>query len=127
MEIRKPNTWKKVLLEIYRHAPGKYCSSGKMSYWDDQHDLAKRLRIKGHELGESISFLEDNKLTRLNIQSYKEYSDWVDLTEKGFNIALELEKQSREVREKKRVDLLQLWLVILTAILAISAIVNILF
>jgi hypothetical protein len=84
--------WKDVLGEIYRFAPHKYGESSKMTFSNNQHELARKLRISGYELMLAVAFLTDQKLLFLNVPPGKEYSSHLDITEKGFNVALENER-----------------------------------
>ena len=129
MELGGTNTdsdnWKKVLLEIYRFAPNLWGDSIKMNSYDPRNSLAKRCGFKNSELGNIILFLEDQKLieTRVDVGN-KEYSaSWI-LTEKGFDVSLELEKQIRGVKEKIVDRDTQLIISFLTFILAITGIAN---
>lgn len=116
--------WKRILLEIYRFAPSMWGESNKMSKYDDRHDLAKKLNLKGHELGDSIVFLEEQELIKTNVSNLINYSaEWI-LTEKGFNVSLELEKQEREIRKEKRSEKLQLFTLYLTVILVSTSMIN---
>lgn len=134
-KISTGSNWKKVLLEIYIHSPHNYGESHKVKFYDGAHPLAKKLKISGYELDLAISFLRNHELikdrSQLNpldeepINPY--WSNMVSLTEKGFNVALEVDKQFREIAEKKRFEMLQLLLVIVTIVLAITGIINIFF
>jgi len=127
--------WKRILLEIYKHSPNAYLENHNSNFWDDKHALAKRLNILGSELGISIEFLRENKLIEDTnpLEPMNEYAinpDWsnlIYLTEKGFNVVFELDKQFREIKEKKRFERLQRWIIILTAVLAFTGVVNIFF
>ncbi len=129
--------WKNVLLEIYRFAPGNYGESHKVNFWDDQHTLAKKFGINGQELGLAIAFLEDNKLIEkqgtsgIGLDSEQINPNWsrsVILTEKGFNVVIELEKQKREGMmldvQKKQAYFSRL-LMLATIILALGTVLNI--
>lgn len=121
------DNWKKILIDIYRFAPSNWGESIKMGKYDPRHPLAEKYNFKHSELGNIMVFLEDQGLIKTETSNYKEYSaQWI-LTEKGFDVALELEKQAREIREKKRFEKLQLGIIILTAILMITGIINIFF
>ena len=129
------NNWKKILLEIYRHSPNGYLETHNSKFWDDKHPLARKLNILGSELGISIGFLRENKLVEdtnplepLNeAQLNPNWFNRIYLTEKGFNVVFELDKQFREIREKKRFERLQLLMIILTGVLALASVVNIFF
>jgi len=134
-KIPTGSNWKKVLLEICIYSPHNYGESHKVRFYDGAHPLAKKLKISGYELGLAISFLRDHGLikdrSQLNpldeepINPY--WSNMVSLTEKGFNVALEVDKQLRDIAEKKRFERLHLWLVILTGLLVLSSLINIFF
>ncbi len=116
--------WKKILLEIYRFAPGSWGDSISMNRYDDRHPLAKKLDLRGHELGDSIVFLEEQKLITPNVSSKVNHVIQWFLTEKGFNVALELEKQLREIKVENRNEKLQLFTLYLTIILVSTSMVN---
>ncbi|HDZ61442.1 MAG TPA: hypothetical protein ENH46_07045 [Candidatus Pacearchaeota archaeon] len=90
--------WKKILNEIYNHSPNSWCESNKMGRNEDNHPLARKFKISGHELMLGISFLEDHKLIETIKGNGKEYWAFWKLTEKGFNVALENEKSSSTER-----------------------------
>lgn len=93
--------WKNVLLEIYHFAPHQFGDSLKCSFYHNEHELAKKLKITGSELGLAITFLKDNDLIRDTISMHPNSnplvnpsrSNQIPLTEKGFKVALDLEKQ----------------------------------
>jgi len=107
------SNWKRVLKEIYDFAPNNWGESKKVSKYDDTHDLAKRLKISGQELGNTMSFLEDQKLIKTNVSNPKEYSAFWIITEKGFNIA-------REIQIEKMNAFQQTTIIFLTFILALT-------
>ena len=127
------NNWKRILLDIYGHCPNVYFENHRVNFWDDKHFLAKKLNLKGSEVGISIEFLKKNGLiedknhfTPLKVKPLApEWQNNISLTEKGFNVALELDKQAREIREKKRFEKLQWAIIILTAVLAVTGASNI--
>lgn len=109
--------WKKVLKEIYGFAPNNWGESNKMNKYDNNHELAKKLKISGQELGNTISFLEEQKLIKTNISNKKEYNaQWI-ITEKGFNVALDIKKEIYQSFQ-------QSVLIFLTSVLAITAFFN---
>lgn len=84
--------WKDVLLAVYNYKPvGEEWGRGKTSITDD-HPLAKRLKISGGELMHSLDFLEEQKLIK-----YGPERNWINLTEKGFDVAGKIEER-RETR-----------------------------
>jgi heme/copper-type cytochrome/quinol oxidase subunit 4 len=95
------NNWKKVLLEIYNNSPHSYGESHKVNFNDDNHPLAKKLKLTGYELMLAISFLRGNKL--IEDSHSKEpldhptinpgWSSSIFLTEKGFNFSVKLENE----------------------------------
>lgn len=121
-EIATAKNWKRVLMEIYRFAPNQIGDSIKIHKYHDNHHLAKKLKITGQELGNTIAFLEDQKLINTLVSSFS--SSW-SLTEKGFNVAIELEKELRDIGEKKMNHEIQLSLLFLTFILSSNGILNI--
>ena len=120
------NNWKKVLLEIYRFAPSMWGESRKMGKYDPRHELAKRCGFENCELGNIIVFLEERKLVEMTSFDKDETHNWI-LTDKGFDVSLELEKQLREIEGKLRFENLQRWLIGLTAVLAISSLLNLIY
>jgi len=100
------NNWKKVLLEVYNNSPHSYGESHKVSFNDNNHPLAKRLRITGYELMLAISFLRENKLINdnnkfemLNLEKINpEWSNQVSLTKDGFDVAIKLENEINNQR-----------------------------
>lgn len=88
----KSQIWKKVLHEIYLIAPNKYVEDEKFNRNTVTHALAKRLKLTSQEFSESISFLEEQKLIQITrFVTANSYQTW-EITEKGFNVALENEK-----------------------------------
>ena len=95
------SNWKRVLLEIYNHAPHSYGESHQIGFYDDNHYIAKKLKITGYELGLAISFLRDNKLIKDNnsltpLNHPKIDANWsnmIFLIDRGFDVAVKLENQ----------------------------------
>lgn len=95
------NNWKKVLLEIYNSSPHSYGESHKVNFNDNNHPLAKRLKITGYELMLAISFLRENKLIKDNNpfgtldheNINPEWSNQISLTNDGFDVAVKLENE----------------------------------
>lgn len=90
--------WKQILLLIYEKSPHQYLQSNFIGYNDDNHPIAKKLKISGQELILGISFLRDNKLVKeTNIDALnlidKNWSSALLLTDKGFDLAIKLENQ----------------------------------
>lgn len=92
------SNWKKILNEIYNHSPNSWCESNKCSRNNDNHPIAKKLKINGQELMLGISFLENHKLIKTEVHNSKEFWASWELTGKGFNIALENQKQKNSER-----------------------------
>ena len=84
--------WRKVLRKIVDYAPNKY-GRGKGG-WGDDHPVAKALRISGHELMLIMSFLEEQGL----IEYDKSECNWVNVTAKGFDVALENQSAERATK-----------------------------
>lgn len=109
------SSWKRILLEIYRFAPNQYGESSKMGVSDDRHELAKELKITGHELMLGISFMTDQGLIERNINPRTEsmpYSATFVLTPKGFDVALKLVEHNTSNRVQVLISLLTAMLVI---------------
>lgn len=90
--------WKEILNEIYNIAPSKICESENFKRNDDNHPLAKRLKIKGQALFLGVSFLQEQGLIEVKKGNGKEFYNTWKLTEKGFNIALENQKAESSER-----------------------------
>ena len=91
-DFRNKQSWKKVLHEIYLIAPNKYIEDGKFNRNNESHVIAKKLNLKSQEFQEAVSFLEEQKLIHITrFVSATPYQTW-EITEKGFNVALENEK-----------------------------------
>ena len=118
------NNWKRVLLKIYSIFPNLYYEENKIKFSSDNHDLAKRLKISGEELWSCLIFLDSNGLVEI---AHLGKERIVSFTEKGLDFALEIEKQFREIREKKRFEVLQWLMITLTGVLALASVVNIFF
>ena len=119
-----PNSskWKVVLLDVYRHCPNFYFEDHKISFWSDEHFIAKKLKMTGADVGMAIEFLKRNKLVEDKNPKTQDpnYQNNISLTEKGFNVAFELDKQLREEKETKRHGEIQISLIFLTFVLAIT-------
>lgn len=74
--------WKKVLNEISNYAPNRY---GRGMKYDEDHPLAKHLKITAYELTMIMAFLEEQSL----IEYDKSEHNWIHLTSKGFDVALQ--------------------------------------
>ncbi len=113
------NSWKKVLLEIYNNSPHSYGESHKINFNDDNHLLAKKLKLTGYELMLSISFLRDNNL--IEDSHSKEPLDhpainpvWhnsISLTKKGFYVAVKLEN---EINNQKTQNVVMIFTAVIT-------------
>ncbi len=104
--------WIKVLDTIWKRAPNRY-GRGKTDY-DENHPLVKRLKIKAHELMLIMSFLEDQGLIEYDKPDY----NWINLTSKGFDVALQNQAQSSAFRTN-------FVIILLTAIIAFATAVNV--
>jgi len=105
--------WIRVLDEIWKYAPNQY-SQGDRAF-DDDNPLAKKLKISGYELILIISFLQDQKLIKYDSTEH----NWIELTPKGFDVAL-------QNRNMKNNDISNKMLHFLTYILVIVAIISML-
>jgi len=101
--------WVKVLDEIWKYAPNKY-GRGSRGY-DDSHPLAIRLKITGYELGLIASFLEEQSLIEYDQQEY----NWIQITSKGFDVAM----QNRNAERNDRINKGSLFLALSIAIFAV--------
>ena len=87
--------WIKVLDTIWKRAPNRY-GRGKTDY-DENHPLVKRLKIKAHELMLIMAFLEDQGLIEYDKPDY----NWINLTSKGFDVALQNQSANRTRRNNQ--------------------------
>ncbi len=94
----KSVVWKQILEELYRHAPNSYGESLSMGFKDDNHPLAKKLKISGQQLMLGVSFLSEHKLIERVLQGKKkDYSALLKLTPEGFKVALQNETNKENV------------------------------
>lgn len=105
--------WKSVLKEIVDHAPNRY-GRGKSNYGED-HPLVKQLKIESHELVLIMSFLEEQGLIEYDKQAH----NYINLTSKGFDIALQNQSIDRTAKIGRAVTFL-------TAAIAIATVANVL-
>ena len=101
--------WIKVLDETWKYAPNRY-GRGNRGY-EDSHPLAKSLKIKGYELMLIMSFLEEQQL----IEYDQQHRNWIEITSKGFDVAL----QNRNAERNGRINKGSLFLALSIAILAV--------
>lgn len=92
------SNWNGILNEIYNHSPNSWCESSQCGRNDGNHPIAKKLKITGQKLKLGISFLENHKLIKTQVHNSKEFWASWELTDKGFNIALENQKQKNSER-----------------------------
>lgn len=104
--------WKTVLHKLYTTAANQtYFSAGKIGFWNDDHPLARDLKISGGDLGKSLSFLNDQNL----ITGYTGVdTKFVSLTESGFKVSMDNEKSNKDHK-------LQFSIAIFTIILGMAA------
>ena len=105
--------WKNALLAIYRNDPHAY-GRGKDNYGSN-HPLIKILKVSPHQLMLIMSRLNAHKLIDYDKQDYNNIS----LTTKGFDVALELEKQKKQLGHDYVI-------MVFTAILAFSSVISLL-
>lgn len=87
--------WIKVLDAIWKYAPNRY-GRGKTDY-DENHLLVKKLKIKAHDLTLTMSFLEEQKLIEYDMSQ----RNWINLTSKGFDVALQNQSADRTSRNNQ--------------------------
>jgi len=87
--------WVKVLDEIWKYAPNRY-GRGIKGY-NDSHPLAIKLSITGYELGLIASFLVEQQLIEYDEQE----NNWIQITSKGFNVAMQNRNAERNDRINK--------------------------
>lgn len=97
------NEWRRVLEEIYRDNWHVYAYKNL----DENHPLAKKLKISGRSLQKSLSFLDENGLVSTT-------HDIISLTPKGFDVA-------RENQHIKLNAVLQTAIIYFTTIIAATA------
>ena len=105
--------WKRVLKEIVDYAPNRY-GRGKSNYGED-HPLVKQLKIKPHELMLIMSFIEKQGL----IEYDKQEQNWINLTSKGFDVAI----QNQSTDRTERISKAALFLSIVIALAAIASLI----
>ena len=105
---KENKNWKDILNEIYIISPSFY-GGGKLGI-DDNHPLAIKLNISGENLMKSLLFLESHKLIE-----HTPNDNYILLTEKGFNVALENEKHKTDT-------FLQFSIGIFTIVLAVTGV-----
>jgi uncharacterized membrane protein YkgB len=98
------------LKEIVDYAPNRY-RRGKRGYEED-HPLVKRLKITAYELTMIMSFLEEQGLFEYD----KQEQNWINLTSKGFDVAL----QNQRAVNTERTNKASLFLSLVIALVAIA-------
>lgn len=116
-----PN-WKEILIKIYEgEALGKV-NIGPKSVGIKSAEEGKP--VEGPDLTEeeekSLSFLENHGLIDRN-------DPFTELTKKGFNVTLDVERQNAETRRENRNRAIQGMLVIITMVLALTSVMGLLF
>jgi|GEM_PF-6194863 len=109
-------SWKKILLEVYNYAPQSYFYGDISSFKDNIYPLAKTLKMNNKDLAYGVVFLQKNRLIKIVHVNNK--VGYIELTEKGFKVALEIEKQ-------KTNNTVQAGMLIFTAILTLASITQI--
>lgn len=85
------SSWKNILLAIYNYAPTWYEWGNIFETTHNlKHPIANKLKITDKELSYGIAFLQQNKLIRC--EQINNAKAFIVLEEKGFNVALEIEK-----------------------------------
>jgi len=114
------SSWEKILLELY-HSPLTNLRVHNKSLVHNKEHLTKKLNIQDYQLSQAIDFLLMNKLIEKtkskDIQNSNSYI-MVILTEKGFNVALDIEKQNTN-------NITSSVTLIFSAILALTAITQV--
>lgn len=77
--------WKRVLHKFYNHAP---------NHFDNMKQVADELKISINEVGSATDFLKIQKLIKVEGTEQKYYV----ITEKGFNVALQNEKEVNDMK-----------------------------
>ena len=105
--------WIKVLDAIWKYAPNRY-GRGKTDY-DENHPLVKKFKIKAHDLMLTMSFLDEQKLIEYDVSEH----NWINLTSKGFDVALQNQSADRTRRNNQATLFLSL-------VIAISVLIGVL-
>lgn len=105
--------WKRTLTEISNYAPERYESKAN---YDKKYPLVKKAKIKPRELRSILDFLEEQGLIEYDGSEY----NWINLTSKGFDVATQNQTQKMTLITNRI-------LAFLTAVIAISAIVNVIY
>lgn len=103
--------WVKVLEEIWKYAPNRY-GRGSIGY-EDSHPLAIKLKITGYELMLIASFLEEQNIIEYDQQQH----NWIQITPKGFDVAL----QNRNAEGNRRVNKGSLFLSLAITVFALTS------
>lgn len=87
--------WRRILFELYKQDPGKYVQTDNVKFNDNNHLLAKKLKIPGDILYKAISFLTSHGLAEIQHMYGADNNEYpLILTKKGFDVALDLEKHT---------------------------------
>jgi len=129
--MEKNNTsnknWKGALDAIYNLAPDSWIEGEKFAISSDDQPLAKKLGIKGNELSRIITFLKQQGLIETKKHTPQSPNAFWQITEKGFNVALENEKRFSEERGSREQFGLNRTIKDATVVLAIAAFLDFLF
>jgi hypothetical protein len=96
--LKSRSIWKEVLHEIYVLSPSRFTDNHEtgMSFSSSRYPLARKLRIDGKKLIDSIDFLKEQGLIEVIITKKDNkyaYSE-IRLTKDGFNVASKNENNS---------------------------------
>lgn len=80
---------------IWKYAPNRF-GRGDKGY-DDTHPLAKKLKISGYELMMIMAFIEEQGLIEYDASEH----NWINLTSKGFDVALQNRSEIRASKINK--------------------------
>ena len=88
--------WKRVLKEIVDFAPNRF-DVGKNYQIGEDHELVELLKIKPHELMLSLLFLKDQGLIEFDQSEHH----FINLTSKGFDVALQNQSADKATRKDR--------------------------
>ena len=109
-----PKQWKKVLFNLY---------AGRLLLHKEYNHLqgippATDINMEKEFFDRALHFLKENDLVEIRDD------DFYYLTLKGFDVAFELEKQIREIKEKKRFEIGQYSILFFTFVLTITGVIT---
>jgi hypothetical protein len=123
--------WKKLLIYLYNSTdkliwPYTQNQFG-IKIFQKNHRLVKNLNLNSAKLSLAVRYLEKNKLVTYYKKKIEGINlEYFSLTEKGFNIAFQLEKENEDSKNRKKQEQTNILITIATIIIALSGIPEIL-